>query len=111
MTTDAEGPKPHDPFSRHRMRVITVSGDGRITSDTLQSWSAVGVINTMTGESPKFPATEIPSGVIERTPEGKESLATVDGLYLELDGTGHAKVYDGQEELSGPGIFMIVEIL
>ncbi|MBW8481908.1 hypothetical protein [Actinomadura parmotrematis] len=111
MTTDAEGPKPRDPFSRHRMRVITMSGDGRITSDTLQPWSAVSAINTVTGESPNFPAAEIPSGVIERTLGGKESLATVDDLRLELDGAGHAKVHDGQEELAGPGMFMVVEIL
>ncbi|KAB2340875.1 hypothetical protein [Actinomadura rudentiformis] len=111
MTPSQSSPSKPDPFARHRMRVITVSGDGRITSDVLQPWSAVTTTNLATGESPDFPAAEIPSGVLRRSANGEETLMTVDGLRLELDGAGNMKVHDDEGEIRGPGIFMVVEVL
>jgi hypothetical protein len=60
---------------------------------------------------PGFPAAEVPSGVLERSADGSEVLETVDGLRLELDGTGRAVAYDETGRLTGPGIFMVVEVL
>lgn len=103
-------PQTSEPFARHRMRLITVSADGRITGDTLQPWSSVSVTNVFTGESPDFPAAEVVSGVVERHANGREVLRTVDGFTLLLDGAGGLVAYDETgEALEGPGIFMVVE--
>jgi hypothetical protein len=99
------------PFTKHRMRLIVVSAENRITSDTLQPWSSVSVTNTVTGESPGFPAAEVPSGVIEQGADGQEVLRTVDGIHLHLDGAGGIRAYDDLgEPLPGPGVFMVVVI-
>lgn len=108
--TDSAHDDGSAPFARHRMRIITLSTRGVITSDTLQPWSSVSISNSHTGQPPDFPAAEIPSGVIRRTADGNETLLTVDGLRLELDGRGNATVHDGFSEVPGPGIFMVVEI-
>ncbi|MEV5576621.1 hypothetical protein AB0L06_41890 [Spirillospora sp. NPDC052269] len=100
-----------DPFTQHRIRIITLSKAGEITSDVLQPWNSVSVTNTHTSESPGFPAAEIPSGVLHRTADGREILLTVDGIRLELDGHGSATAHDDLGEISGPGIFMVVEVL
>lgn len=92
------------------MRLLVVSAGNRITSDTLQPWSAVSVANTVTGESPDFPAAEIPSGVVERHADGREVLRTVEGFSLHLDGAGGLVAYDDTgESLRGPGVFMVIE--
>jgi hypothetical protein len=101
-----------DPYAKHRIRIITVSGTNRITSDTLQSWSAVTTTSTFTGESVAFPAAEIPSGVLERHADGRELLQTVDGLVLELDGEGGLHAHDAAGgPVNSPAIFMVVEII
>jgi hypothetical protein len=109
---DAAGSDDDEPdsFARHRMRIITVSAENRITADTLQPWSSVAVTSAFTGESVGFPAAEIPSGALERHTDGREVLLTVDGLTLHLDGEGGLVAYDeAGQALDGPGIFMIVE--
>ncbi|WP_067818848.1 hypothetical protein [Actinomadura kijaniata] len=88
-----------------------MSGSGKITADSLEPWSSVSVLNTFTGDALAFPASEVPSGVLNREPDGRETLLTVDGLRLELDGHGNATVHEGTSEVPGPGIFMVVEIL
>jgi hypothetical protein len=100
-----------DPYALHRMRIITCSGLGKIIEDTLQPWSQVSVVNADTGDTPNFPASEVPSGVLRRDPDGRETLQTVEGLRLELDGAGNITAYDDSGALSGPGIFMVVEVL
>lgn len=93
------------------MRVITVSGEGRVTADVLQPWSEVDVVSAVTGEEREFLAAEVPSGVVERTADGREVLETVDGLRLVFDSEGFATVYDDMEVVRGPGIFMVIEVL
>lgn len=94
------------------MRVITRSTDGRISSDTLQPWSDVSVTSAFTGETLASPEAEIPSGVLERHEGGHEILRTVDGMELHLDGEGGLVAYDDAGDVvTGPGIFMVVEIV
>ncbi|MFB4317612.1 hypothetical protein [Actinomadura sp. 21ATH] len=109
--TVGRGDAEPNPFAEHRLRIITVSAANRITGDAMQSWSSIAVTSAFTGELLRFPAAEIPSGVIERLADGREHLRTVDGFTLHLDGAGGLLAYDDVgDPIQGPGIFMVVEV-
>ncbi|GAA2628251.1 hypothetical protein GCM10010411_76980 [Actinomadura fulvescens] len=89
------------------MRHLLVD-QGKIAADWTQPLADTSLIDSHTGRR-TGPGTDMPAGhdgVIERRADGSETLVTVDGLHLDLDGQGGIRV-NGRSDYCGN--FMVIQ--
>lgn len=85
------------------MLTAEVDGPGQVHSD-----GPLGELFTPGGERLEVDLADEPSGVLQQRPDGSESLSSLDGYRIELDGRGGVQVRDaGGDRLPVTGFFYV----
>lgn len=85
------------------MLTADVDGPGQVHSD-----EPLGELFTPGGERLEVNLADEPSGVLQQRPDGSESLSSLDGYRIELDGLGGVQVRDaGGDRLPITGFFYV----